>query len=78
MNRPYVFSITLPNRKSTRLTLINFLKNLYTVQPAYMERFGPHLYPEEPYKRDSAIPLPIHTQESGPGDPTLYADIPCI
>ena len=35
------------------------------------------LYPEKPYKRDSPIPIPIHTQETGPGDRTLYADIPC-
>ena len=38
------------------------------------------LYPEKPYKRDSPIPIPIpiHTQESGPGDRALYADILCI
>ena len=39
---------------------------------------GPPLYPEKPYKLDSPIPIPIHTQESVPGDPTLYADVPCI
>ena len=39
---------------------------------------GRPIYPEKPYKRDSPKPLPIHTQESGPGDWTLYADNPCI
>ena len=39
---------------------------------------GPPLYPEKWYKRDSPIPIPIHTQESGPGDRAIYADIPSI
>ena len=30
------------------------------------------------HMRDSSIPIPIHTQESEPGDRALYADIPCI
>ena len=47
-------------------------------QHAYMERFGATLYSEKPYKRDSPIPSLIHTQESGPGDRTLNADIPYI
>ena len=50
-----------------------------TVQPAYMERFGAaHISRKKPYKRDLPAPIPIHTQESGPGNRTLYADIPCI
>ena len=52
----------------------------YVIQcnPLIWNGSGPPLYPEKPYKRDSPIPIPIHTQESGPGDRTLYTDIPCI
>ena len=55
---------------------------MFSVQcnPLIWNCSGQPLYPEKPYKRDSPIPIhiPIHTQESGPGDRTLYADIPCI
>ena len=50
-----------------------------TVQPAYMERFlGRPYIQKKTYKRDSPLPIPIYTQESGHGDRTPYADIPCI
>ena len=40
---------------------------------------GPPLYPEKKtYKRDSPMPIPTNTQESGPGDRTLYAYIPIV
>ena len=51
---------------------------LNTVQLVYMERFGAPYIQKKTYKRHSSIPIHLHTHESGPGDQTLYADIPCI
>ena len=46
------------------------LQCLYSATRPYIQK--------KPYKQDS--PIPIHTQESEPGDRTLYADadIPCL
>ena len=66
---------TLVPQRMTSLRQADAYK-LYSATSIYGTVWGRPFIKKKTYKRDS--PIPIHPQESGPGDGTLYADIPCI